>query len=101
MTFFKRKLLWQKKKKIKPQTQQNWTSLIQLPLTKEDALKMQNLSLGESQNIGMTHPGCVCKFFLGNHKREMKTAWSPEARDTFRYVQGQAGAFPDRSSYTF
>lgn len=61
---------------------------------------MQNLSLGESQNIGMTHPGWACKFLLGNHKREMKTTWTPEARGTFKYVQSQAETFLDCNSYT-
>ena len=61
---------------------------------------MQTLSLGESQNIGMTHPGWVCKFLLGNHKREMKTAGTPEVRDTFKYVQSQAETFLDCNSYT-
>lgn len=32
---------------------------------------MQNLSLGESQNIALTHPGWTCKFPLGNNKREV------------------------------
>lgn len=61
---------------------------------------MQNLSLGESQNIGMTHPGWACKFLLGNHKREMKTTWTPEVRGTFKYVQIQAETFLDCNSYT-
>lgn len=61
---------------------------------------MQNLSLGESQNISMTHPGWACKFLLGNHKREMKTTGTPEARDTFKHDQSQAETFLDCHSYT-
>lgn len=62
---------------------------------------MQTLCLGESQNVGMTHPGWACKLLLGNIKREMKTAWSPESKDIFKDVQSQAGAFVEHSSYTF